>query len=228
MTIAYEASAGGTVDFASTLTVALNASANPDRVVLVFATTDRSSATTIDSATYGGVSMTAHTAFLSPFTNVDGRLFYLVGAASGSNNVVVTFSDGNTKPKLLAAAYSGVAGVTALANVTPGFVSTISSTVSSAVGDVTVLMGCMNGQTSVAPSSPAVERFDADLASGIYGFLWDEAGASSVTIDGTAPGNAEWWATALNLQAAGGGGGGPFVKLTGNRQALAGPGGLAA
>lgn len=226
MAIAYEASAGGTVDFATTLTVALNAGSNPDRVVLVFATTDRASATTIDSATYGGVSMTAYTAFLSTNTNFDGRLFYLIGAASGSNNVVVTFSDGNTKPKLVAIAYSGVGGVSALANVTPSFFTTISTTVSSATNDLAVLIGCMNAQASVTPTSPAVERFDTDLASGIIGFSLERAGATSVTITGTAAGNAEWWATALNLQAAGGVG--SFVKLTGNRQALAGPGGLAA
>jgi hypothetical protein len=207
VTIAYEASGNAASGFASSLTFALNAGSNADRVVLVFASTDRGSASTIDSATYAGVSMTALSGFLSSPTGIDGRLFYLVGAASGSNNVVITYSDSGIRPRAVAAAYSGVSGVSDPQNVSPSFGSTISATVTSASGDLVVLIGCQLGRTSVAPSSPAVERFDAAMPSStVYGYVWDEAGAASVTIDGTAPGTTEWWAAALNLQAAGGGG----------------------
>lgn len=205
MTIAYEASGNAASGFASSLTFALDAGSNADRVVLVFASTDRGSASTIDSATYAGVSMTALSGFLSSPTGIDGRLFYLVGAASGSNNVVITYSDSGIRPRAVAAAYSGVSGVSDAQNVSPSYGSTISATVTSASGDLVVLIGCQLGRTSVAPSSPAVERFDAAMPSStVYGYVWEEAGASSVTIDGTAPGSTEWWAAACNLQAAGG------------------------
>lgn len=209
MAIAYENSTSYTIDWSSSMTVSLDAGTNDDRCVLVLAMTDRNSATTINSATYGGVAMTAHTAFNSSLSAYDGRLFYLGGAASGANNIVVTLSDGNTKPKLVAVAYSGVDGTTPvdqLANVATNGTSTVSSTVTSAAGDLVVLICAYLGQTAVTPSAPAVERFDALIGSAVfYGFVWDEDGASSVTINGSAVGNNEWWGTALNLNAAGGG-----------------------
>lgn len=205
MAIAYENSTGHTIDWSSTITKALDAGVNADRCVLVFAMTDRGSATTISSATYGGVAMTAHTAFTTGGSGYDGRLFYLGGAASGSNNVVVTYSDGNSKPKIIAVAYSGVDTTTPvdqLANYNPGAgVTAPSATVTSAADDLVVLMCAYNGATSATPAAPATERFDAVLASAFYGFIWDEAGAASVTINGTLT-SSEVWGAALNLNAA--------------------------
>jgi hypothetical protein len=207
VTIAYVTSKTASSDFSSSLTFALDAGSDADRVVLVYAGTDRGGATTISSATYNGVSMSSLAGVVQA-SGFDGRFFYLTGAASGSNNVVITYSDANTKPCAAAAVYSGVSGVSGAVNVVTGYVSSVSSTVSSASGDLVVMLGMQYGRSSVSPSSPAVERMDTVARGAIYGFLWDEAGASSVTIDGTAPGSAEWWVAALNLQAAGGGGGG--------------------
>jgi hypothetical protein len=221
VTIAYVTSKTANSDFSSSLTFALDAGSGADRIVMVYAGTDRGGATTINSATYNGVSMSALSGVTSAVTGFDGRFFYLVGAASGSNNVVITYSDANTKPYAAAAVYSGVGGVSGAVNVVPaGLTSSISSTVSSASGDLVAMLGMQYGRASVAPSSPAVERMDAVARGVIYGFLWDEAGASSVTIDGTAPGSAEWWVAALNLQAAGGGGGGFQVAWATNANTM--------
>ncbi len=215
MAIAYVNSTSQTGDFVSSLTKALDAGTGDDRCVIVYAVTDRSGATTISSATYGGVSMTAHTAFTAN-GGYDGRLFYLAGAASGSNNVVVTYSDANTKPKFLAIAYSGVDGTTPvdqLTNYAPvGTSTTVSETISSASGDLVVFMLAYLGATSGTPSSPATERFDANLASTMYGLIWDEAGDTSVTIDGTLSANSERWGTAFNLNAAAAAGGVPATN----------------
>ena len=208
MAIAYVSSTSQTGDFVSSLTKALDVGTADDRVLLVFACTDRGSATTISSATYNGVSMTAHTAFTSTLSNIDGRLFYLAAPTSGSNSIVVTYSDGNTKPKFLAAAYSGVDGTTPVDQLTNYSANTSAptATISSASGDMVIFMGAYINRTAIAPSSPAVEQFDAVMGTGVYGFLFEEAGDTSVTIDGTVSGGAaEVWATALNLNAAGGG-----------------------
>lgn len=206
MAIAYENSTSHSVDWASSVTKSLDAGTNDNRCVLVFAVTDRGSATTISSATYAGVSMTAHTAFTTGVSGYDGRLFYLGNAASGANNVVVSYSDGNTKPKIIAVAYSGVDTTTPvdqLANYNPGITTAPSATVTSAANDLVVLMCAYNGATAAAPSAPATERFDAVLAAAFYGFVWDEAGAASVTIDGALT-SSEVWGAALNLNAASG------------------------
>ena len=207
MAIAYENSTSHTADWSSTLTKSLDAGTNDDRCVLVFVITDRGGATTINSATYGGVSMTAHTAFTSTASGYDGRLFYLGGAASGANDIVVTLSDGNTKPKLCAVAYSGVDGTTPvdqLTNYAPGsFTSTPSQTISSASGDLVVLMLANDQSRTGTPGSPANERFDGLLGTGtFYAQILDEAGAASVTIDETLSGSSEVWGVALNLNAA--------------------------
>ena len=216
MAIAFEAYTTQTGDFVSSLTKALNAGTNDNRCVVVFAMTDRASATTINSATYGGVSMTAHTAFTSTPSSLDGRLFYLAGAASGSNNVVVTLSDGNTKPKFVAVAYSGVDGTTPLDQLTnyAASTSTPSSTITSESGDIVTFLGAYYGRTAVVPSSPATENIDEQIAAtGFYVFEWEEAGAASVTIDGTVTGGAaEVLGTAFNINAAAGATGVPATN----------------
>lgn len=215
MAIAYVNSTTRTGDFVSSLTQALDAGTDDNRCVLVFAVTDRGGATTINSATYAGVSMTAHTAFTSNITAYDGRLFYLGGAASGSNDVVVTYSDGNTKPKFIAVAYSGVDGTTPadqLTNFSYNSSSAPSQTISSASGDLVVMI-CLNDQSRTGtPGSPATERFDAAIVSTLYAQILDEAGDTSVTIDQTLSGVSELWGCALNLNAAAAAGGVPATN----------------
>lgn len=216
MAIAYYSSVAKSGSFVTSLTEALDAGTDDNRCVIVFATTDRGGATTISSATYGGVAMTAHTGFTSSGSSFDGRFFYLAGAASGSNNVVVTYSDGNTKPQFFAAAYSGVDGTTPIDQLTTynsASTASPSATVTSETGDLVVFMCMYYGRTASAPTAPATERFDALIGNSQYGFLWDEAGAASVTIDGTITGGAaEVWGASFNFNAAAAAGGVPATN----------------
>lgn len=214
MAVTYENSVAKHSDFASSVTQSFDSGTNENRCVIVFAGTDRGGATTINSATYGGVSMTAHTGF-NHGSGYDGRMFYLAGAASGANNIVVTYSDGNAKPKMVAVAYSGVDQTTPLenlTNVTPNIGAAMTATVSSETGDLVGLIGIYLSGTAT-PESPAVERYDAQMStSGFYGFVWEEAGASSVTINGTIGASSESWATAYNINAAAGATGVPATN----------------
>lgn len=205
MAIAFANSATGTGDFVSSITFAIDVGTGSDRVLLVLATTDRSGTTTIDSCTYNGTSMTAHTAGTSSPDGIDYRAFYLANPTSGSNNVVVTYSGSGTKPKALALAYTGVDQTTPVSGLTnnSAFSSTPSWTVSSATGDLVVSMAMQTGRTAVTPTSPATERMDQLIAGSMYGFVFEEAGAASVTIDGSSTGGScTWWGTGLSLKAA--------------------------
>src|SRR5690606_15855210 len=135
----------------------------------------------------------------------DFRLFYLAGAASGSNTLAVTYSDGNMKPKMLAGAWSGVDQTTPVSGLTngTGSTSTPSWMVTSATGELVAQFGGQIGATSASPGSPAVERIDQQFGTtGFYGWLWEEDGAASVTINGTLSGVAEWFGTAFSIKAA--------------------------
>lgn len=206
MAISYLNSGSGTWSFASTGSFAFDAGSADDRVLIVFVAGDRGGATTISSATYNGVAMTAHTGFTSGATGFDGRLFYLAGPASGSNTVQVTLSDANIKGGILAIAYSGVDQTTPLENLTnvnPGSFGHPTATVSSETGDLVGFLCAHNFRASVTPTAPATERFDALTTAGVYMFAFDEDGAASVTIDGSfAGGTDEYWGTAFNMNAA--------------------------
>jgi hypothetical protein len=207
--VVFENGASGAAGFASSLTFALNSGTNSNRCVVVFAGTSASGATTITGATYGGVAMTAHTGFTSAVTGFDGRLFYLGGdsnVASGSNNVVITFSDGNTNVRGLAGAWSGVDGTTPVSgatNAAGGFNNAPTVTVASAAGDMVVFFGIHNqGSVSITPAAPAVEDRDALITGSTYGFILEEAGAASVVINGTLNTTGEWWGSGASLKAA--------------------------
>ena len=211
MAIAFEGSCSQTGDFVSSLTQTLNAGSNPDVLVLVWAITDRGSATTISSATWNGNAMTACTAMSSTLSGFDGRLFYLYSATGGSHSVQVTYSDGNTKPKFLAVAYSGVNSSTPIenqANFEYQNSSAPSQSVTSASGDLAVMIAAYTNRTAVAPTAPATENFDALLGSTtFYAYEWDSPGTGgSTTIAGTVSGGtAEIWGSMLSIKAAGGG-----------------------
>jgi hypothetical protein len=174
---------------------------------VVFAHIDRGGSATIDSATYGGVAMVAGTAFTSSSAGWDGRLFWLAGAASGNNNVVVTISTSGAKVGMIGVAYSGVDGTTPVEDETTAATSTTNQTwtVDSASGDVVIALSAhFNNAATLTGGAGTTVR--VNQASGSYMLnALEKAGAASVTINGTMSTSHEWWGTAVNLVAAGGG-----------------------
>lgn len=211
MAIAYANGGTASAGFASSLTFAFDVGAGSDRFLIVLAGTDRGSATTISSATYAGVSMSAQAGTTSAASGYDYRLFYLANPTSGSNNVVITYSDGNAQPKAVAAVYTGVDQTTPASGFTNASAYNASPTwtVTSAIGETVVAISFNYGRTAVTAASPATERLDAQCgATSWYAFVFDEDGASSVTINGSATGGStEWYGVGMSLLAASGGGG---------------------
>lgn len=207
MAVAFVTAAAAQSSFSATQTVAISPSGT-NRFILAFAWTDRSGGTTIDSATYNGVSMTAGTAFTFPTSGYNGRAFWLAGdanIATGSHNVVVTASDGNKALGTVASAWTGVDGVSPTANeaTVANSGTTVTNTVTSSAGNTVAFVGVYNSSAgAMTATSPASLDDNTSLAgASFHSFLLESAGAASVAIAGTT-GSCEWWGTGISINAA--------------------------
>lgn len=163
-----------------------------DRVLCVLAFLDRSSSTTIDGATYDGVTMSAESAVLGP-TGLDTRLFYLPAPATDSNTLVVTCSNDSAKVGVIASIYTGAHQSSPLGSITARSSSVLagnsfSGSQTTAAGDTAVLMlysSDTSGNTAFyAPYGAMTERLDN------YGFVADiAADATSMTVGFTPQGS---------------------------------------
>lgn len=210
MAIAFVAASNGATSFGSSITFALNVGSTADRFVCVLVGDYSVAASTAPTGvTYNGVSLTSGTEITHSNGSRKFRTYWGVTTATGSNNVVVSFNNGDSIVFAVAACWSGVDQTTPIrggAEVGVTGTSTAPSvTISSDAADTVGMLTLVAGSTrSITPSSPAVERYDI----GTYYFVLDEAGASSVTIDGALSGTDDWIAAAVSMIAASGGGGG--------------------
>lgn len=212
MAIAFDAVGQAGSSFASTLTKAHTCSGT-NRFIAVLVCKDRASET-IDSCTYGGVSMTAQHATANHTSGYCYRLFTLAGdgdVASGSNNIVATYSGAGAKPFMVFVSYNGVDSAAPVSDVTTGSATGLNPTwtVDSATDDLVVALFSHTRfvAAELTPGTNTTER--EDVLTDVINFgaiVLDEPGAASVTIDGTwGASNTEWYGTAFSLKAAGGG-----------------------
>lgn len=135
------------------------------------------------SATYNGVSMNAGTEVGGTYNR---NVFWLVGAASGTNNLVLSYTgDVQNGIVITYAFYGNVSAISTPAAASPSGYSR-SVTVSSATGDLAVVIGNgdYSGGQALTPTGATVERLDASTANN-WGHSWvcDEAGAASVALE---------------------------------------------
>lgn len=210
MAIAFVAANHGAGSSVASVTFALNVGSTSDRFVAVLAGDYNVAFDTAPTGvTYNGVALTAGTEFTHSNGSRRFRLYWGITTATGSNNVVVSYNNAGSVVYAIAACWSGVdqttpirGGVEARATGTSAAPSvTITSDAADTVG--MLILGGGNNRTFTA-SSPAVEQFDDST---LYWVL-DEAGAASVTIDGTISASGDWIAAAVSMIAASGGGGG--------------------
>jgi hypothetical protein len=195
--------------FVFSSTLALNVGSLAGRAVCVVL--GRTSTTPVPTGcTYNGVALTAGT----QYTDTSGyrlRPYYGIVAASGTNNVVGSWDSDLGQAFIIASSFDGVAAITQVVNA--ALVSTTPSwTVTSAVGDVVTAIGWEENGRTLTPSAPATKPYE--VIAGYTRFQMQEAGASSVVIDGTWSGTAGWRGSAFNLQASGGGGSAIAVKAS--------------
>lgn len=155
------------------------------------------------------------------------RGFAISGLAlSGSKTVRVTFSDGDTNTRAWVVGYTGGTAVSAsvLHDATSGSVT--STAVSSATGSTVVGFFAQNGVDSTwTPTSPTATVRSVLTSDTAYvtGVVWEEAGAASVTLEGTVSPGFHWVAESWSITASGGGSsslpliGGSTSRLIGGR-----------
>lgn len=201
----FESKNSGWSNFSASQTVSLNSGANAKRCVIALATYWTDNTVTLNSATYAGVTMTAGTAFTLP-NGERARAFWLFGdanVASGANNLVVSASSNTGKIDVACIAYSSVdetSGVSGAVNAAATS-TTPSWVVTSDINSIVVALWMMGpGAGAVTPGSGVTLRHELRNTNIADEEIWEKAGASSVTINGSvAAPTPLWGGTALSV-----------------------------
>jgi len=167
----------------------VNVGTGDDRALMVWAFLDRAGSTTIDSATYAGVTMTARAGILNG-SGLDYRLFYLANPASGSNTLQITCSNDSAKCGFMASIYTGVSATAELTSPADhiatrlgGVAYTYEQTTNA--GDTVVFMGHTNDSLAstafFTPYGSMTERLD------YYGWVADIEVAGATEVVGVTP-----------------------------------------
>lgn len=186
---------------------------------------------TISSVTWDGGAMTAAGSVAADGDDHKCVIYYLASPATGTRNLVVTFSGAVGGAFIGADGYSGVDTTTPVSDYTTGIsvgsaASPASITIDSATDDLVVdLLGwAWNGATMTVGAGQTEDVNLADtLFGGSHAGCSSEPGATSVTMSWTYTGNLNWAMAGLNIKAASGGGGassGPY-RTTRNLRARA-------
>lgn len=160
--------------------------------LLLLVSIHASSGDSVAGVTYNGVAMTV--AWDLAGSSVRNTCYYLVAPASGTHDVVVTFGASTAYPIAGSVSFTGVnqaGGASTFTAATPAeaYGSDVSTSVSSATGELAVAFYC--GDEGVTPVAGQTSVFDAQLFSGrCKGST--KAGATSVTLTYTGVGG---WAT---------------------------------
>lgn len=193
--------AGGTTSG----TFAHTVNSNTDGLLTVCAGTHVAAGVVVSGVTYNGVAMTKAIELADPtFTNVLSSLWYLKMPATGTNNVVITFSGTVNRFGVGAVSFTGVDQTTPISNATSASNTAGDSTinVTSSIGSVVV--DCLSVGSGGTPTAGQTLRW-----SQIEGVFGDDsgqqtaAGAASVTMtwDWTAAA-ALYCTTAMSVNAA--------------------------
>jgi hypothetical protein len=201
MPIAFDASSNATTGFGDNLTWS-HTCTGADRALFVAVAVAGSP--TISGVTYNGIAMTA-----VETGDAEVRLFGLLNPATGSNNIVASFS-GLDAAAAVAASYTGVDQTTGWNNVVASATGNGSPSISvtSATGNLVVgasLYLDLSGQSVQTVGADQTSR--GSVASGAsYAILSDEAGAASTTHSYTRDGAFYYTQriVAVNVIAAGG------------------------
>lgn len=205
MAIAHVSSVRGAgTGFVSTITLSLDAGTADNRAIVLFTTVGSVNTSYATAATYGGVSMTAGTAFLNTAANRQCRAFWLTGASvpSGTNNIVVTYLNADGRPEINAHSFTGVGAISGETTGQGSAASSGSITITSTVDDIGVIALFHDGATgSVTPGTGVTETLDL-FGTNYCHWGGYKAGASSLNMAFTFPGNRVWSGVGLSLETA--------------------------
>ena len=163
----------------------------------------------VDTVTHAGQNLTEFASITHAGSKPYVSTWRLVAPSTGSNNVVVTLSVGNSDKTVIGAvSYTGVDQSTPIDGVVTGDGSsnTITATVTSESNDLVqdVVASLSPQQISVGAGQTARWNFEMGGvgASSTWGGSSTEPGAGTVTMTWGAVGNKEWVIAAFNLNVA--------------------------
>jgi hypothetical protein len=201
---------GGSTNFADPYTQTIDVGSGSDRAAYVLVGRLNSNFPIPNGCTIGSDTLTAQGG--AAFTDLDGRSWRLYAGAltvTGSQTLSADYTDANGSAQVIGVIRSGVNTGTLISGLTTGaaYNTTPTATVSSASGDEVVMLICeyANQTRTLTPSSPATVLTGTGIST-TFRSIMSEAGASSVTIDGSYSGSAGYALVAFNIPAGGGGG----------------------
>ncbi len=195
-------------DFASTLTVSFNPT-NADAMVGIAGNDRSGGGTTITGITWNAVSFTLETAVGGPGSQTS-RLGRMVGTLNGAQNLVASYSTGNTKPMLLFASFTGVDQTTPY----DGLQTTSATAASTSWTVTTTSNGWAIGWALYGTAGLTFTASDTEVSVRTSDFTGVGSGAcfrqdgtgGNVSLSWTHT-NSQRWGSAVNLRAASAGGG---------------------
>lgn len=157
----------------------------------------------VNSVTWNGVSMTNGGSRELVGATFKTQFFYLTAPATGTRNVVVTFSASIDDTVIGAVSFNGVNQSTPIGSLAgaDGTGTDLSVTATSATGELVVDVFCLNGGTPVTPGAGQTQRYFATGSAGnIRGGVSTKAGATSTNMTWTQSSSGGWVHIALPLK----------------------------
>ena len=175
----------------------------------------------VNSATYGGVSMSALGAAVTQAAG-SARGFVLIAPSTGTQTVAIAYTSPTTPPATsqgmgsLTVTYTGVDQSTGYQNYGTANATNsgpVTKTITSATGNLVVAFACLTESNAALTASTVTERLAGGVAHNINGdpqrlSHGEVAGGASVAATWTIGGAAHWVVLAFDLIADAGGGGG--------------------
>lgn len=198
---------GGSSNTGAPHTQTVNVGSGADRAAYVLIGRTDSSTPIPSSVTIGTDSLTAQGG--AAFTDFDGRSWRLYAGAltvTGSQTLTASYTADISTAVVIGVIRSGVNPGTLISGLFTDakYNTTPTATISSATGDEVVMLICNYADPSrtLSPSSPAELLTGTGIAATNRSAV-SEAGATSVTIDGTYNGSSGWAMVAFNIPAGG-------------------------
>lgn len=218
MAIAYVTKSTGSTTGGSSLTVSgVACGTAADTVVIGLFIGYSGSANTISNMSVNGdtSATTAHADQDWSGANNTAKLFYWVGTGPGTVDVVFSWTGSMSGCSAVVLVYSGATGLANIsADIGGSGTTSLSKTVTSATDDLALTAWlCETTANTFTAGSGGTERAD-ETVGGFRYYISEEAGASSVTVDGTTSGTVYRNVTyGFSITAAAGGGGGSAIAV---------------
>ena len=185
----FDAVSSGSANGVSSITISHVVGTGTDRILLVGASTDPVDMTPVPTATYNGVSMTAVPSGLVAAGINRAQWFYLLNPASGTHDIVISWTGGNSYIVAGGISFSGVSQSNPL-----GTAATNSGTSTTASVDVTssstaVVVDCLafdrTGTTTATCDASQTQQWNIAVTADKRGAASTKSGASTTTMSWT-------------------------------------------